>query len=76
MIQESLQRSFALAKRLPPAIHIWSGGSIHKAWAHQALESSHGKAQSSALATSHSRGIIPDDNLLEMSVLMVEQGFL
>lgn len=57
-------------------MHIWLDGSVSKARAHQALESGHGKAQSSALATGRSHGIIPDDNLLEMSVLLVEQGFL
>lgn len=38
--QESLHRA------LPPAVHIWCGGSTTKTWAHEALGSGHGKAQS------------------------------
>lgn len=76
MIRGILRRFCALAKCLPPAIHICSGGSIYHAWAHQALESSHGKAQSWALNASRSHRIIPDDKLLEMSVPMVKRCFL
>lgn len=38
--QESLQRC------LPPAVHIWLGGSTNKTWAHEAVESGPGKGQS------------------------------
>lgn len=66
----------ALAKCLPPAIGSWLGGSISRAWAHEALESSHGKAQSSAADARRSHGIIPDDSLLAVSVLVVARGFV
>lgn len=43
---QNLKWAPAPGEPLPPAVHIWLGGSSNKTWAHEGVESGHGKAQS------------------------------